>query len=92
MQADPVRLLGEGGMCQWVCARRAAGAARLPSGDTLGLQTSRRRSSPRPVLCRHSGGSRELREPDLGDKRMVAEAVLYKMPLSGAYFTGSSRA
>lgn len=34
----------------------------------------------------------ELRGPDLRDKRMVAEVVLYKIPLSGAYFTGSNGA
>lgn len=77
----------------WV--RNGPAAVGLCSRGCWGCK-SQLRGCPEPVdlqLCPvEQLLAHDLREPDLRDKRMVAEVVLYRIPLSGAYFTGSNGA
>lgn len=88
----------EMGMRQWVCAHTGAVVANLSFGDALRVQTDLllypegAALCPSPATATTVREARELREPDLRDKRMVAVVVLYKIPVSGAYFTGSNGA
>lgn len=80
----------EMGMQQWACALVGAVVANLSSGDVLHMQTSCFTHCPSPATPTTVTEAHELREPDLRDKSMVPEVVLYKISVSGAYFTGSN--
>lgn len=83
------------GQAEWVCAAMGTEVADLSFGDALSVQTSCL-CQMGSALCPSSAAAstvreaHELRKPDLRYKRMVAEVVLYKIPVCGANFTKSS--
>jgi len=85
---------GEMGTRQRVCAHAGAVGADPSFGDAARPPAfpRRSRSLPDPATTATVGEARELREPDLRDKRMVAEVVPYNIHVSGAYFTRSNGA